>query len=101
MDLSLLLKFEFDTGRLFATSKETGGELGLATSMDVVGDAETARGISESGGSVAWWGCGVDGTSRCGASSNCIDASMTTETIKGRRSSMESRIGGMEYDMII
>lgn len=89
MDLSLLLKFEFGAGRLLSTSKETGGELELTTSMDVVGDAETARGISESAGSVAWWGCGVDGRSRCGESSNCIDASMTTETIEGRRSSMD------------
>lgn len=36
--------------------KEAGGELGLATSIEVVGDPVAAFAISESDGSVAWWG---------------------------------------------
>lgn len=61
-------------------SNETGGELGLATFIDVVGEAEAGGGRSESAGRVAWWGCGVDGTWTCAVSSNCADGSMTMES---------------------
>lgn len=44
-----------DAGTLFVL-KEAGGELGLATSIEVVGDPVAAFAISESDGSVAWWG---------------------------------------------
>lgn len=43
------------TGTLLVL-KEVGGELGLATSIEVVGDPAVAFAISESDGSVAWWG---------------------------------------------
>jgi hypothetical protein len=71
--------FRAGAGRLLA-SKDVGGELGLATIIDVVGDVETAFAISDSDGSVAWWGCGVVGTSILAVSSNCIDSSMVTNS---------------------
>lgn len=51
--LSMLLGA--DTGTLLVL-KEGGGELGLATSIDVVGDLVAPFAMSESDGSVAWWG---------------------------------------------
>lgn len=51
--LSMLLGA--DAGTLLVL-KEGGGELGLATSIDVVGDLVAPFAMSESDGSVAWWG---------------------------------------------
>ena len=71
-------------GRLPA-SQEVGGELGLATTIDDVGDSETAVfTMSDSDGRVALWGCGVVGTSTLAVSSNCIGSSMATNSNQWR-----------------
>lgn len=44
-----------DAGTLLVV-KEVGGELGSATSIEVVGDPVVAFAISASDGSAAWWG---------------------------------------------